>query len=190
DLRVRVEAPPPLPADPDRAVAIVFTSGTTGIPKGAVFTDRQLAAIVDMDTGGRWGGGGDQLSSTLFPHIGFMTKLPWYLRTGTTTHVLRKWRAADVLQIIDKYRMPSIAAVAPQVALMLRVPEFDSYDFSCVQVIIAGAAPSPPGLVREARERFACGYSIRYSSTESGGLGTLTALDAPDEETLFTVGRV
>src|SRR5437879_513202 len=118
ELRVAGETPPTLAGDPDRPVAVVFTSGTTGIPKGAVFTDRQLAAIVEMDTAGRWGGGTDQLSSTLFPHIGFMTKLPWYLRTGTTTHLLKKWRAAEVLQIVDKYRMASIAAVAPQVALM------------------------------------------------------------------------
>ena len=43
--------------------------------------------------------------------------------------------------------------------------------------------------MREARERFNAPYSIRYSSTECGGVGTLTALDAPDEEALYTVGR-
>jgi long-chain acyl-CoA synthetase len=75
------------------------------------------------------------------------------------------------------------------VALLLRVPEFDTYVFSCVRSIIVGAGPSSPGLVRDAREAFGAPYSIRYSSTESGGLGTLTALDAPDEEALYTVGR-
>ena len=49
------EGPPPaLPADPDRPVAIVFTSGTTGLPKGAVFCERQLEAVADADTGGAW----------------------------------------------------------------------------------------------------------------------------------------
>jgi acyl-CoA synthetase (AMP-forming)/AMP-acid ligase II len=43
--------------------------------------------------------------------------------------------------------------------------------------------------VDEARRRFGAGYSIRYSSTESGGVGTGTALDAPDREALHTVGR-
>lgn len=43
--------------------------------------------------------------------------------------------------------------------------------------------------MREARDRFAAAYSIRYSSTESGGCGTGTAFDADDEEALFTVGR-
>jgi acyl-CoA synthetase (AMP-forming)/AMP-acid ligase II len=43
--------------------------------------------------------------------------------------------------------------------------------------------------VREARKRFGAAYSIRYSSTESGGCGTGTAFDADDEEALFTVGK-
>jgi acyl-CoA synthetase (AMP-forming)/AMP-acid ligase II len=189
-LSLREEGtPPPLPQDPDRPVAIVFTSGTTGIPKGAVFTNRQLANISRMDAGEAWGGGSDQLASTQFAHVGVMTKLPWYLRLGTTTRLLHRWRAADVLRMVDQYRMPAVAAVAPQIALLLRVPEFGTYDFTCVRSIIVGAGPSSPGLVREAREAFQAPYSIRYSSTESGGLGTLTALDAPDEEALYTVGR-
>jgi acyl-CoA synthetase (AMP-forming)/AMP-acid ligase II len=189
ELRVQGWSAPALPEDPERPVAIVFTSGTTGTPKGAVFANRQLAAIRAMDTGDRWGGGSHQLASTQFAHIGFMTKLPWYLAMGTTTHLLHRWRAQDVLHLVAEHRMPTVAAVAPQVALLLRVPDFDELDLSCVQSIVAGAGPSPAGLVREARERFGAPYSIRYSSTESGGLGTLTALDAPDEEALYTVGR-
>ncbi|MEZ5166958.1 MAG: AMP-binding protein [Acidimicrobiales bacterium] len=46
-----------------------------------------------------------------------------------------------------------------------------------------------PALVQECRERFGAGYSIRYSSTESGGIGLGTALDADDEEALHTIGR-
>jgi acyl-CoA synthetase (AMP-forming)/AMP-acid ligase II len=72
---------------------------------------------------------------------------------------------------------------------MLQVPDFDTCDLSAVKGIIAGGGPSTAALVREARERFGAPYSIRYSSTESGGLGTLTAWDAPDAEALYTVGR-
>ncbi len=175
--------------DPDRVVAIVFTSGTTGLPKGAVFGVAELAAITASDVGDRWGGGGAMLASTAFAHIGFMTKLPWYLRLGTTTYLIDQWRAHDVLQLVHDHRMASIGGVAPQVALMLRDPDFDTFDFSCVQTLIMGGALSPPALVRAARERFGAAYSIRYSSTESGGIGTGTAFDADDDEALFTVGR-
>lgn len=182
-------AVPDLAADPSRDVAIVLTSGTTGTPKGAVFTNAGLAAVTAGDVGDRWGGGTNMIASTQFAHVGFMTKLPGQLRTGTTSHLLDRWRAADVLDLVERHRIPVIGAVAPQVALMLRDDRFDERDLSCVQGIIAGAGPSPPELVREARERFGCGYSIRYSSTESGGVGLATAFDAPDEEALHTVGR-
>ena len=62
--------------DDDRPVAIVFTSGTTGLPKGAVFTNRQLDAITAIDTGGSWGAGGAQLAGNSFASLGPMTKLP------------------------------------------------------------------------------------------------------------------
>lgn len=178
---------------PDRPVAIVFTSGTTGQPKGAWFTDRQLAAITRIDVDDAWGDpdapATPMLAGTQFAHIGFMTKLPWYLRLGATTHLLGSWRAADALDLIERERIPSIGGVAPQVALMLRDPTFDRRDMSYVRTIVMGGAPSPPALVTEARRRFGAAYSIRYSSTESGGVGTATAFDAGDDEALHTVGR-
>jgi acyl-CoA synthetase (AMP-forming)/AMP-acid ligase II len=183
------EPPPRLPLDAERPVAIVFTSGTTGEPKGAVFRNRQLAAITMFDTGGVWGGGGPMLVSTEMPHVGFMTKLPWYLRTGARMYLLKRWRAADALQLISEHRMPSVGGIGAQIALMLRLPDFDSYDVSGVKAIIVGGARSSPELIEEAKRRFQAAYSVRYSSTESGGVGTLTAFDAPDEEALFTVGR-
>ncbi len=188
-LAVDGEAPPGLPHDPDRPVAVVLTSGTTGRPRGAEFRVRQLEAITAADVGDTWGGGGPMLASTQFAHVGFMTKLAWYLRLRTTQLLIGRWRAATVLDQIERHRVPSLGAVAPQLALLLREPDFDRRDLDCVQTIIAGAAPSPPALVQEARERFGAAYSIRYSSTECGGVGTGTAFDAPDEEAFHTVGR-
>lgn len=184
-------APDPLPPDPDRPVAIVFTSGTTGLPKGAWFTDRQLAAITRYDAGDAWGGDTalPQYGATQFAHVGFTTKLVWYLRLGTTTHLLERWRAADVLDLVERERIATIGGVAPQVALMLRDPDFDRRDLACVRLLVMGGGPSSPALVAEARRRFDAGYSIRWSSTESGGIGTGTAPDADDHEALHTVGR-
>jgi acyl-CoA synthetase (AMP-forming)/AMP-acid ligase II len=185
----RDESPSSLAADPERPVAIVLTSGTTGRPKGAVFAGRQLDAVVQADTGGRWGRGAPMLAGTELAHVGFMTKLPWYLRTGATLHLLDRWQAATVLRLVAEHHMPSIGGVAPQLALLLREPDFDDYDLTAVKTIVMGGALSPPALVREARTRIGAAYSIRYSSTESGGIGTATAFDAPDDEALYTVGR-
>ena len=187
--RVFVDVPP---ADPDRPAVVVFTSGTTGEPKGAEFRETQLDAVTAIDLGegaAGWGGGGPMLASTQFAHIGFATKLPWYLRTGATIHVLGRWRAADALRVIESTGMTSIGGVAAQIGLLLREPGFDSYDLSAVQTIVVGAGPSPAAVVDEARRRFGAAYSIRYSSTESGGVGTATAFDAGDDEALHSVGR-
>lgn len=181
------------PPDLDRPVAIVLTSGTTGLPKGATFTGRQLAAVTRYDLGPdadtRWGGGGPMLAGTQFAHVGFMTKFPWYVRTGATLHLQDRWRAAEVLDVVEATGMTAIGGVAPQIALMLRDERFDERDLSSVKALIVGGGPSSPALVEEARRRFHAGYSIRYSSTESGGVGTGTAFDAPDSEALHTVGR-
>ncbi len=181
--------PDPVRPHPDRDVAIVFTSGTTGLPKGAAFTEKQLAAITEIDVQSRWGGGGHMIASTQFAHVGFMTKLPWYLRLGSTIHMLDKWNAGDVLRLVDEHRIASIGGVAPQVALMVRTPEAQALDFECVQSIIMGGGASSPTLVADARRTFGAPYSIRYSSTECGGCGTGTAFDADDDEALHTVGR-
>ena len=85
--------------------------------------------------------------------------------------------------------MGAIPSVAPQIALLLRHPLMDELDLSSVTMIVAGGAASPPALVRAARERFGAAYSIRYSSTESGGIGLATAPDADDDEALHTIGR-
>lgn len=179
--------------NPERPVAIVLTSGTTGAPKGAVFADRQIAAITRYDLGPDaeqiWGGGGPMLAGTQFAHVGFMTKFAWYVRTGATLHLQDRWRASDVLDTVERTRMKAIGGVAPQIALMLRDPRFDDRDLSSVQALIVGGGPSSPALVDEARRRFDAAYSIRYSSTESGGVGTGTAFDADDHEALHTVGR-
>lgn len=195
DRLARPGSPPPaLTGDPDRLVAIVFTSGTTGAPKGAVFGNRELHAIARADVpafddDSCWGTGGPMLASTALAHIGSMTKLPWYLKLGATNHLLERWRAADVLRLISEHQMTSVGGVAPQLALLLREPTFDRFDLSSVRTIVMGGAFSPPALVDEARRRFGAAYSIRYSSTESGGVGTGTAFDADDDEALHTVGR-
>lgn len=187
-LAVDGGAPPPLPDDPERPAAVVFTSGTTGTPRGAVFGDRQLEFVTRVDTGGQWGGGGDQVAGTSFAHLAFMTKFPGKLMGGGVTWMVERWRAADALGLIAEHRLSRIGGIPTQVALMLRDPDFDAHDLSCVKVIVIGGGPATPGLVREARERFGAPVLVRYSCTEAG-IGTGTTLDDPPEDAEETVGK-
>jgi acyl-CoA synthetase (AMP-forming)/AMP-acid ligase II len=187
-VRVAGGTVPPLKDDPDRPVAVVFTSGTTGLPKGAVFAGRQLQAITDIDTGGAWGGGGPTMAGTSFAALGPMTKLPGVLMRGGVTHLVDRWRADEALRLIERERLSGIGGIPTQVALMLRHPDFDSTDTSSVKALILGGGPATAALVREARERFRCALSMRYSCTEAGiGLGT--AFDADPEDAEVSVGR-
>ena len=187
-LRVPGASPAALSDDPERPVAIVFTSGTTGTPKGAVFANRQLDFITATDTGGTWGGGAATFAATSFAHLGPMTKLPGSLMRGGTTHVLARWRASDALRMIAEHRMASFGGIPTQVALMLQEPDFDTFDVSSVKAIVLGGGPATPALVREARARFGAAVSIRYSCTEAG-IGIGTAFDAPPEDAEVSVGR-
>jgi acyl-CoA synthetase (AMP-forming)/AMP-acid ligase II len=187
-LRVTDVAPPALPEDPERPVAIIFTSGTTGVPKGALYGNRQLAFITANDVGDAWGGGGRTFSGTSFAHLGFMTKLAGNLRRGGTTHIVRRWNAHRSLELLAEHRMTTVAGVPAQLALMLRQPDFDDFDLDSVRFIVVGGGPVTPGLADGARARFRAALATRYSCTEAGiGLGT--AFDDPDEDAVVSVGR-
>ena len=188
-MRVRSFKPEVLREDPNRPVCVCFTSGSTGTPKGALFTNNQLAAIQRMDTAGVWGTDGHIVPSTAFAHVGSMTKLPWQLSLGITLHILERWNASKILQLTEKYRISAVAGVSAQIALLLKVNDFQNYDLSSVKAIVAGGGASPPSLVRRAKENFNAPYSIRYSSTESGGIGLATSLEASEEESLYTIGK-
>lgn len=183
------EGPGPGGRPGERPVCICFTSGSTGAPKAAWFGDRQLRAVAAVDAQGSWGGGGHGLAITPMAHVGFMAKLPWLLDGGQTAHLLGRWSAGGALEAVARHRMPAVTGVAPRIALMVRHRLIDELDFSAVRAVIAGGGPSAPDLVKAARRAFGTGYSIRYSSTESGGVGLATALDADDDEACWSVGR-
>ena len=115
---------PPIAADPARPVAIIFTSGTTGLPKGAVFANRQLEAITAIDTGGTWDTGGAALAGNSFASLGPMTKLPGNLMRGGTTYLVDRWHAHDALELTSRQQLTSVAGIPTQIALMLRDPDF------------------------------------------------------------------
>jgi acyl-CoA synthetase (AMP-forming)/AMP-acid ligase II len=182
------DALPVLGPDPDRPVAVVFTSGTTGTPKGAVFCERQLDAISAADGGRRWGQGGRSLASTSFAHLGYMTKLLQALRGGGTSFLMTRWSAGAALEMVATHRLTTLGGIPTQVALMLAHDSFDSTDLSSVRLIAIGGGPATAALVREARRRFGAPVIVRYTCTEAGvGVGTM--VDDPPEDAEESVGR-
>ena len=181
--------PGPLLSDADRPIAIVFTSGTTGRPKGAVFCGRQIAFITRCDVGETWGGGGHAMAGSALAHLGPTTKLAGNLRKGGTQHLSQKpWKAADALRTVAELKIAALGGVPTQIALMLRDPAFDTTDLSSVRAVVMGGGPATPALVREARARIGAPLAVRYSCTEAG-IGCGTSFSDPDEDAEVSVGR-
>jgi len=188
-LRREGQAPPPLPEDRDRAIAIVFTSGTTGTPKGAVFGGKQISFITECDVGDSWGGGGASMAGSALAHLGPTTKLAGNLKKGNTQYLSQQpWRASDALRTMAALKIAAFGGVPTQVALMLRDPSFATTDLSSVRAVVMGGGPATPALVREARQRIPAPLAVRYSCTEAG-IGCGTGFTDPDEDAEVSVGR-
>jgi acyl-CoA synthetase (AMP-forming)/AMP-acid ligase II len=173
------------PTDP---VAVVWTSGTTGLPKGAVFDHRRLAAVAaGTDTLSE--PGDRRLSPLPFAHVGSMTRTWDEVVHGITTVITpTPWKAADCIAVLADERITVGQGVPTQWALMMADPGLDAVDLSSLRVVSTGAARVPPELVAAMRERFGVPVIVRYTSTEAS-LGTGTVPGDPDEVVATTVGR-
>jgi acyl-CoA synthetase (AMP-forming)/AMP-acid ligase II len=173
------------PTDP---VAVVWTSGTTGLPKGAVFDHRRLAAVAaGTDTLSE--PGDRRLSPLPFAHVGSMTRT-WdeVVHAVTTVITPTPWKAASAISVMVDERITVAQGVPTQWALVMAHPDLDSADLSSLRVVGTGASRVPAELVAAMRERFGVPVIVRYTSTEAS-LGTGTVPGDLDEVVATTVGR-
>jgi acyl-CoA synthetase (AMP-forming)/AMP-acid ligase II len=173
------------PHDP---VAIVWTSGTTGRPKGALFDHANLVAVA-RGTDALSQLGDRRLSPLPFAHTGYMTRAWDEISKAITTIITpTPWRADDALRVLSDERVTVAQGVPTQYALMLDSPEFERTHFGALRVAATGAARVPAALIADIRRRFGVPVVVRYTSTEAS-LGTGTTLSSTDEEVAATVGR-
>ncbi len=173
------------PGDP---VAVVWTSGTTGRPKGAVFDHANLAAVA-RGTDVLSQPGDRRVSPVPFAHVGYMTRA-WDEIANAVTTILTPtpWRADDAIRAMAAEGVTVAQGVPTQWALMLASDELARADLSTLRVAATGAARMTASMVAEVRRRFGVPVVVRYTSTESS-LGTGTTLTSSDEEVATTVGR-
>jgi fatty-acyl-CoA synthase len=94
-----------------------------------------------------------------------------------------------MLEMIEKEHVNVLACTPTHYALMLDVREFESYDISSVLYCSMGAAPCPPDLVRQVRERFGCPVLISFGATETAGAATITSIADGEKNQTETVGQ-
>ena len=172
---------------PDDPVAIVWTSGTTGAPKGAVY-DHVSLRVIHEGMGDLTAPGDRRLVSLPFAHMGYMTRIWDELAAGTTLVLVGEpWSAARQIELIQRERITMVTGVPTQWELVLAHPALDRCDRSSLRLAGVGGASVAPDLVRRMREQLGCAVITRYTSTEAG-LISGTRVGDDDEVIATTVG--
>lgn len=195
--RDRVSDPPgspsggtagPGPASPVDPVVIIWTSGTTGLPKGAWFDHTGLEAAVR--SGGVMTAPFDRrLASTPFAHAGYLGKLWEQLAWGISLVISpTPWSARDMLRLIVEERITVAGGVPTQWAKLLELPDLAHADLSSLRLCVSATAPCPPELVERVETTLGCPLVVRYAMTESPSITGTEPGDPPDVQ-YRTVGR-
>ncbi len=183
--------PPPIDIDPDDDATILYTSGTTGRPKGAVSTHR---AIVNSIMGFASRTAVERLRNPKEPDIlnpdaganpvSFILIVPLFHVTGGVPVMLscfgsglklvmmHKWDPLRALELIEREKITNFVGVPTQSWDLLETPEFSKFDTSSLLSVGGGGAPAPPKLVGRVANSFKkASPSIGYGMTETNAYG-------------------
>lgn len=159
---------------------ILYTSGTTGRPKGAILTHGSITwNAINTQVGWDLHQDDVTLTHTPFFHTGGLNVLTSpLLHRGGTVVLMRSFDAARSLELIERERCSVIFAVPTIFQLMHEAPSFATTDLGSVRFFITGGAPCPPSLI-EAYARRGVVFKQGYGLTEAGpNCFTLDARDA------------
>ncbi|MCG6911378.1 MAG: long-chain fatty acid--CoA ligase [Deltaproteobacteria bacterium] len=171
----------------DDTLTILYTSGTTGRPKGAELTHAyyywnsvNLMCTLGLDIGNT-----SLIALPLF-HIGALAGPPWVVHSGGKVVLLRTLDPQRFLELIEEEKVSGFGSVPQLLDFLKLVPDFEKYDWSSVKTILVYAAPVPVTLIKEYQ---ASGIEVRqlYGLTECN---TGTVLDSENAiEKVGSCGR-
>jgi fatty-acyl-CoA synthase len=180
--------------DPDQPINIQYTSGTTGLPKGATLTHRNIL------------NNGYFVGETLHysEHDRVCIPVPFYHcfgmvmgNLGSTTHgscMVVPGEAFDpvaVLETVEAERCTSLYGVPTMFIAELAAPDFDRYDLTSLRTGIMAGSPCPAEVMKSVIERMhMTDVTICYGMTETSPVSTQTVADDPFDKRVGTVGRV
>jgi long-chain acyl-CoA synthetase len=188
------------PIDPGRrgerddVVLQLYTSGTTGVPKGVLTTHRNLTAAAE--TSSHWEFDRDSVSLTPLPlfHIGGIGWAYLGLWNGATTILVGEFAAERVLEQLERDHVTNAVFVPTMLQLMTAVPGAADRDYSSLRSIAYGASPITTPVLKAVLKTFRCSLYGIYGLTEStGGVVQLSPEDhdpsGPREHLLRAAGR-
>ena len=170
----RKDGDPAAPADGDDVALQLYTSGTTGHPKGAQLTNDNFLTLMPaaMREMGDWSESDVSLVCMPLYHIGGSG---WGLigfYAGATNIIQRDIVPAEILKLISIHSVTKSFFVPAVLLFMLQVPGVEETDFSSLKLIAYGASPIPLDLLRNAMKTFKCGFAQVYGLTETTGAFT------------------
>lgn len=166
---------------------LIYSSGTTGTPKGIVQTHQMRTAQMDRVTPNGYDDNARTLLSTpLYSNTTLVSFFPT-LYGGSTVHLMAKFDARTFLQIVERERITHTMLVPVQYKRIMEVADFDSFDLSSMRVKFSTSAPLRADVKRDVLARFPGKLMEFYGLTEGGGVCVLAAHDHPDK--LHTVGK-
>jgi len=165
----------PAPQVVDRAAydtaVVLYTSGTTGHPKGAELTHANLINNVEVSAADLFQLGPDDLifgGLPLFHAFGQTCTLNAAIMTGASLTVLPRFDAAKALGILADQRVTIFAGVPTMFSALLHVPDRSDYDVSALRLCISGGAAMPVEVLRQFEDAFDCivleGYGLSETS--------------------------
>jgi acyl-CoA synthetase (AMP-forming)/AMP-acid ligase II len=170
-------APPGAEAAPDDVVALPFSSGTTGLPKGVELTHRNLVANV-LQIGAQLEVAEDEVLIGVLPffHLyGLTVVLSLALSRGATIVTMPRWDLDAFLDLVERHRVTRAMLVPPIILALARDPRVTGRDLSSLRIIKSGAAPLDAALARAAAERIGAVIVQGYGMTEASPLTHVTA---------------
>ena len=186
------ERPAVLPdVQPDDAAQIQYTSGTTGFPKGAVLSHKNLVNNARLFC----------MRKQVGPHSVWANFMPLFHTAGCATGALGCLQAACKMLLIKRFDADVFARLIEEqgVTTCFAVPTMlfnllDSLekiprDMSSLEVITTGGAPVPPDLVRRVRDRLGCHLLSAFGQTEHSPMICLNPVEATLEQIVETAGQ-
>jgi long-chain acyl-CoA synthetase len=180
--------------NPEDVAMILYTSGTTGRPKGAMLTHRGMSYTRELAR--LWGMTPDSVNLVAMPlfHIGGCGYGSSTMLAGGHTVLTAEVNIPELLTLIPRHRVTNTFLVPSVVQVLLNAPEVRDADLSSLKLLMYGAAPMGDVLLRQALSRVGCGFIHAYGMTETSGTVLVLppadhALEGPKASLLKSCGR-
>jgi cyclohexanecarboxylate-CoA ligase len=175
---------------PNDVIELMFTSGTTGEPKGVMHTANTISAAVDPveRTLGTTASDVCHMASTLGHQTGFLYGMQLALRAGARLVLQEVWDAPHFVKLVEAERITYTMGATPFLADTLAAPNLADHQTSSLRIFVCGGAPIPQPLAERAMAQLSCRLVPVWGMTEIG-IVTLVALDEPVERITTSDGR-